>query len=53
MDGAMRDSFAFFYDPSPFQKARAAVRGLADILSYRSAISHNLSLIRDVCEAAP
>jgi hypothetical protein len=28
MDGAMRDAFTFFYDPSPFRKARAAVAGL-------------------------
>ena len=53
MDGAMRDAFTFFYDPSPFRKARAAVAGLLHIFSYRSALSGNLSLIREACKAAP
>ena len=53
MDGAMRDAFTFFYDPSPLFKARAAMRGLMDIFSYRSALSHNLSLIRHACTVAP
>jgi radical SAM superfamily enzyme YgiQ (UPF0313 family) len=53
MDGGMRDAFTFFYDPSPLLKARAAVRGLMDIFSYRSALSGNLSLIRHACKVAP
>lgn len=53
MDGAMRDSFAFFYDPSPATKARAAFRGVRHILSYRSALSENLSLIEEACRVAP
>ena len=53
MDGAMRDAFTFFYDPSPFRKARAAVAGLLHICSYRSALSGNLSLIREARKTAP
>ncbi|MGD0230519.1 MAG: radical SAM protein [Syntrophorhabdales bacterium] len=53
MDGAMRDAFTFFYDPSPFARARAAVAGLCHILSYRAALSDNLSLIRAACAIAP
>jgi len=49
MDGAMRDAFTFFYDPSAAKKVRAASRGLDHILRYRSAISENLSLIRETC----
>jgi radical SAM superfamily enzyme YgiQ (UPF0313 family) len=49
MDGAMRDSFAFFYDPSPYAKAKAAFKGVGHILSYRSALSENLSLIEEAC----
>ncbi len=53
MDGAMRDAFTFFYDPSLFRKARAAVLGLLHIYSYRSALSGNLSLIREARKSAP
>ncbi len=53
MDGAMRDSFAFFYDPSPLVKAKAAARGVGHIFSYRSALSENLSLIDEACKIAP
>lgn len=49
MDGAMRDSFAFFYDPSPYAKAKAAFKGLGHILSYHNALSENLSLIDEAC----
>ena len=53
MDGAMRDAFTFFYDPSPFRKARAAVAGLFHIFSYRNALAGNLSLIREARKTAP
>lgn len=53
MDEAMRDSFTFFYDPSPFMKAKAAVRGVGHIFSYRSALIDNLSLIDEACKVAP
>ncbi len=53
MDGAMRDAFTFFYDPSLFRKARAAFSGLLHIFSYRSALSGNLSLIREARKTAP
>lgn len=52
MDGAMRDSFTFFYDSSPLAKARAAFRGLGHIFSYHSALSANLSLIDETCGIA-
>jgi hypothetical protein len=52
MDDAMRDSFAFFYDTSPLVRARAAFRGLAHILSYRTAFTHNLSLIEQACRTS-
>jgi radical SAM superfamily enzyme YgiQ (UPF0313 family) len=53
MDEAMRDSFAFFYDPSLLAKGRAAFRGLGHIFSYRNALSENLSLIDEACRIAP
>ncbi len=53
MDGAMRDAFTFFYDPSPFRRARAAVLGLLHIFSYRSALAGNLSLLRGARKTAP
>lgn len=53
MDGAMRDAFTFFYDPSLFRKARAAFSGLLHIFSYRSALSGSLSLIREAHKIAP
>ncbi len=53
MDGAMRDAFTFFYDPSPLRKARAALFGLLHIFSYRGALSANLSLLREARKAAP
>jgi radical SAM superfamily enzyme YgiQ (UPF0313 family) len=49
----MRHAFTFFHDPSPLAKARAAVAGLADVLFYHSALSENLSLIREGCRLAP
>ena len=49
MDGAMRDAFTFFYDPSPAKKVQAAFKGLNHILKYRSTISENLSLVRETC----
>ncbi len=53
MDGAMRDAFTFFYDPSLFRKARAAVAGLFHIFSYRNALAGNLSLIHEARKTAP
>jgi hypothetical protein len=53
MDGAMRDAFMFFYDPSLFRKARAALSGLLHIFSYHSALSGNLSLIREARKTVP
>jgi hypothetical protein len=53
MDGAMRDAFTFFYDPSPFRRARAAALGLLHIFSYRNALAGNLSLIREARKIAP
>ncbi|OPY65232.1 MAG: (Dimethylallyl)adenosine tRNA methylthiotransferase MiaB [Syntrophorhabdaceae bacterium PtaU1.Bin034] len=47
MDSAMRDSFTFFYDPSPFLKFKAAVNGLVDIVSYRGMLAHDFALIRE------
>ena len=46
MDGAMRDAFVFFHDPSIAKKAVAAFRGLWDIIAYRSSLAHNLRLLR-------
>ncbi len=45
-DGALRDAFVFFHDPSPFRKIAAAFRGLRDIITYRSSLAHNAGLIR-------
>jgi radical SAM superfamily enzyme YgiQ (UPF0313 family) len=53
LDGAMRDAFAFFHDPSPARKLFAAFRGLGDILHFRSTVSHSLSLIRRTAVALP
>ncbi len=53
MDGAMRDAFTFFYDPSFSRKARAAASGLFHIFSYRNALAANLSLLRTARKAAP
>ncbi len=49
MDGAMRDAFTFFYDPFPTRKVQGAFKGLNHIFRYRSAISENLSLVRETC----
>jgi hypothetical protein len=53
LDGAMRHSFTFFYDPSPLRKARAAFGGLRDILFYRGALGESLSLISEACKTGP
>ena len=53
MDEAMRDSFAFFYDSSPFMKAKAAIRGIGHIFSYHNRLSDNLSFIDEACKSAP
>jgi Radical SAM superfamily len=46
LDGAMRDAFVFFHDPSFPRKAGAAFHGLADIIAYKSSISRNIGIIR-------
>ena len=46
LDGAMRDAFVFFHDPSLLRKAGAAFHGLADITVYKSSISRNIGIIR-------
>jgi hypothetical protein len=46
MDGAMRDAFVFFHDPSLIRKAGAAFGGLVDIVTFRSSLAHNLGLVR-------
>jgi radical SAM superfamily enzyme YgiQ (UPF0313 family) len=43
----MRDAFIFFYDPSLLNKAKASIRGVRHIATYRSGISRNLDLIRE------
>jgi hypothetical protein len=53
LDGAMRDAFIFFHDPSASRKLRAAFRGVRDILTYRSAIARNCALIRRTASAYP
>ena len=53
LDGAMRDAFAFFHDPSLGRKVQAAFRGLGDILRFRSTVAHSLSLIRSTSAANP
>jgi hypothetical protein len=53
MDEAMRSAFTFFYDSSLLQKAGAAFKGLASILSYRNAFVDNLSLIGEALRLAP
>jgi hypothetical protein len=45
LDGAMRDAFVFFHDPSLFRKARAALRGLADIGVYHSSFAHSVGIV--------
>jgi hypothetical protein len=52
LDPAMRDAFIFFHHPSLVKKARSAFSGLRHMLTYGSAISHNLSLIRSVEKAS-
>ncbi len=46
LDGAMRDAFVFFHDPSLLKKAGAALHGLADITVYKSSIARNIGIIR-------
>jgi hypothetical protein len=52
-DGALRDAFVFFHDPSPLRKIAAAFRGLRDIITYRSSLAHNLGLIGAAARAHP
>ncbi len=53
MDQAMRDAYIFFYDGSPLRKMLAAFKGLGHILTYRSAISENMALIRKALSIFP
>lgn len=53
IDGALRDAFVVFHDPSLLRRAAAAFRGLGDIALYRSALAVNLRLIRKAARAAP
>lgn len=53
LDGAMRDAFVFFHDPSLLRKAGAAFHGLADITVYKSAISRNIRIIRRSADMFP
>jgi len=52
LDGALRDAFVVFHDPSFLRKALAAFRGLRDIIIYRSALATNLRLIRRAARRA-
>jgi hypothetical protein len=52
-DGALRDAFTFFHDPSLTRKVAAAARGVRDMLVYRSALARNLWLVRLVARAFP
>jgi hypothetical protein len=52
-DGALRDAFIVFHDPSLLRKAAAGVRGLRDIVAYRTALGVNLRIIRRASRAAP
>ena len=53
LDGAMRDAFVFFHEPSLLGKLAAAFRGLRDILTFRSSLAHILHIIRKTAEANP
>jgi hypothetical protein len=53
MDGAMRDAFVFFHDPSLARKAAAAFRGLWDIIAYRSSLARNMGLVRRTAARHP
>ncbi|MGA2478590.1 MAG: radical SAM protein [Spirochaetia bacterium] len=53
MDGAMRDAFVFFHDPSIVRKSAAAFRGLWDIIAYRSSLAHNMGLVRRTAARHP
>jgi hypothetical protein len=53
LDGAMRDAFVFFHDPSLLRKAGAACHGLADITVYKSSISRNIGIIRRTADMFP
>ncbi len=52
-DGGFRDAFIFFHDPSITRKIGASLRGLRDILMYRSALGGNLNLIRKITASYP
>jgi hypothetical protein len=52
-DGALRDAFIVFHDPSLVRKALAGLRGLRDIASYRTALSVNLRLVGRAARALP
>jgi radical SAM superfamily enzyme YgiQ (UPF0313 family) len=53
LDSAMRDAFTFFHDPRVFRKAGAAFRGLADIATFHSTISHTIDLLRKTAARNP
>jgi hypothetical protein len=53
LDGAMRDAFVFFHDPSLLHKAGAALHGLADIAVYKSSITRNIGIIRQTAQLCP
>jgi hypothetical protein len=53
MDGAMRDAFVFFHDPSIARKLASAFKGLWDIITYRSSLAHNMRLVRRTAARHP
>jgi hypothetical protein len=53
LDGAMRDAFVFFHDPSLLHKAGAAFHGVADIMIYKSAIARNIGIVRRTAALSP
>ena len=53
LDGAMRDAFVFFHDPSLLRKTGAALRGLADIFIYKSSIARNIGVVRRTASLFP
>jgi hypothetical protein len=53
LDGAMRDAFVFFHDPSVLRKAGAALHGCADIAIYKSSISRNIGIVRRTAALCP
>lgn len=53
LDGAMRDAFVFFHDPSLIRKAGAALHGLVDIAVYKSSIARNIGIVRQTASLCP